>query len=99
MRRLAVLAILVTVALSLFGTAASAKPRRYWCARAAALHKQIADTAAQSDALTQQREARAEELEAAAQASTSQPAIVFPLYWLTPEDEYAQAEARCTRAH
>ena len=86
------LAVLVIVGLSLFGTAASAKPRRYWCTRAAALRKQITNTAPQSDALAEQREALAEQLKTAGQA----PTVVMPLYRLTPEEDYAYAQERCT---
>jgi hypothetical protein len=92
-RRLAVLAVLVIVTLSLLGTAASAKPRRYWCARAAALQKQIATTVPQSDALAEHREALAEQFPTAGLA----PTVVLPLYRLTPEEDYASAQERCTK--
>jgi hypothetical protein len=93
MARLAALMVLVIVAVSLFATTAAAKPRRYWCARAAALQQQIADTAAQRDALSEQREA----LEAAGRATAGAPAVVFPLYHSTPEQDYAFAQQRCTK--
>ena len=89
--------VLVILAVALFTTTAAAKPRRYWCARAAALQKQIADTAAQSDALTKRRGALTEQLEAAGKASAGTPAVVFPLYHVTPERAYAEAQQRCSK--
>ena len=91
------LAVLVIVGVSLFATAAAAKPRRYWCARAAALQKQIADTAAQRDALAELQGALADQIKAAGLTQTGQPAIVFPLYRFTPEEDYAHAQERCTK--
>jgi hypothetical protein len=79
-RRLAVLAVLVIVVLSVFGTVASAKPRRYWCARAATLQQQIASTATHPDALAPHQEAIAEQLRSAGQAPMDRPAFVVPRY-------------------
>ena len=81
------LVVLVIAAVSLFASAAAAKPRRYWCARAATLQQQIADTAAFREA----------QPNGPGQAAPAPPAIVFPLYHLTLEDQYNYAQARCTK--